>query len=127
MNPYSTIQKLFLILLLLPFSISILVLSSAEVSAQSVGFKVFSSEIKNSGAYYWGLASSEESMRVAENDALGQLLGQIAVNVSSTFEHNISSKRESIDISMDREYLAIRLDEKVHLWNRLKIYRYFLM
>ena len=99
---YSTNQKLFLTFLLSLFTISILVLSSAEVSAQSVGFKAFSSDIKNSGEYYWGIASSEEDMRVAESDALGQLLAQIAVNVSSTFTHNISGSDNDLNESVTK-------------------------
>ncbi|MCF6271259.1 MAG: LPP20 family lipoprotein [Melioribacteraceae bacterium] len=94
MFSYSIIQKLFLPLLLSLFSISI--------TAQSVGFKAFCSEIKNSDAYYYGMASSEENMRIAENNALGQLLNQIAVHVSSSFEHNISETDKKLSESVSK-------------------------
>jgi len=92
MNPFNKIQKLLLTLLL--FSISIY--------AQTSGFKAFSLEIKNSGEYYWGEASSDESMAVAESDALGQLLSQIAVNVSSEFTHNISGSDNNLNESVSK-------------------------
>ena len=100
MNPKSTTYKLFSTLLF--FLISILMLISAKVSAQSLSFKAFASEIKNSGEYYWGIASSEESMRAAENDALSRLLNQIAVNVSSTFEQNISETNDNLNESVSK-------------------------
>jgi len=92
MNPFNKIQKLLLTLLL--FSI--------PIYAQTSGFKAFSLEIKNSGEYYWGEASSDESMAVAESDALGQLLSQIAVNVSSEFTHNISGSDNNLNESVSK-------------------------
>lgn len=102
MFPLSIIQKLFLTFLFSLFTISILVVSSVEVSAQTASFKAFSLEIKNSDEYFWGEASSNESMSVAESDALGQLLSQIAVNVSSSFEHNISGSDDNLDESVSK-------------------------
>ena len=87
-------QKLFLILFVFQISIS--------VSAQSVGFKEFCSEIKSADIYYWGIASSKDNMRVAENDALGQLLDQIAIHVSSNFEHTVSESDEKFSESVSK-------------------------
>jgi hypothetical protein len=68
----------FLILLFFVFS-------SSSV-AQHAEFKEFAARMKASGAYYWGEGVSE-NQHEAEDQAMNELLGKIAVNVSSSFEN----------------------------------------
>jgi len=68
------------------YLILFIALSVSNISAQSASFKNFAINIKNSGAYYWGEGISENPHE-AEDAAMAELLGKIAVNVSSSFEN----------------------------------------
>lgn len=51
--------------------------------------------IKNSDAYYWGEAVSE-NVRVAEDHALSDMMNKIAVNVAASFERNVTESSDGI-------------------------------
>ncbi len=71
------------------------------ISAQTLSFKDSVKVIKSSGKYYWGIASSK-NVTEAEQNALSDLISQIAVNVTSSFEQNISGKNEDFNESVNK-------------------------